>query len=141
MKIYTLGYSGWRPEAVRAQAETLDAVVVDVRWSPRSRNPQWTRKRLTELLGARYRHVKAFGNLNYKGGPIKLANPEAGLAEIRPILEAGQPVILMCVCKEVERCHRQDVAAYLVAHLGEDVVVKHLTPPPPPPDPQLRLTW
>jgi hypothetical protein len=31
MKIYPMGYSGWRPEDVAAKAEELNALVVDVR--------------------------------------------------------------------------------------------------------------
>jgi len=57
--LYTFGYSGRSPHHLRALAEALDAVVVDIRFRPRSRIPDWNAGRLQKLLGDRYRHLPA----------------------------------------------------------------------------------
>lgn len=110
LKVYTLGYYGRDPEQVLALAERLDATVFDCRFSPRSRDPRWSGKRLSELMQSRYRHVRQFGNRNYKGGPIELVDYPAG---IQMIEAAGNNVILMCVCKDYKKCHRTTIAVAL----------------------------
>ena len=120
-RVYTLGYSGRKPAEILQIAEGLDAVVFDVRFSPRSRVPHWSRKRLTELLGDRYLHIRALGNRNYRGGPIELEDFPAGLELIQ---DSERPVILMCACKDPAICHRSTIADMLrgvgleVAELG-----------------------
>ena len=120
-RVYTLGYSGRKPAEILQIAEELDATVFDVRFSPRSRVPHWSRKRLTEFLGDRYRHVRALGNRNYRGGPIELEDFPAGLELIQ---DSERPVILMCACKDPAICHRSTIADMLrgvgleVAELG-----------------------
>lgn len=121
--LYTFGYSGRQPEELLALAEQLDAMVADIRFSPRSRVPQWSGGRLAKLLGYRYRHLPALGNRNYKGGPMELVDPETGVAQVADLL-AHQPVILLCVCAEVERCHRRLAAEAIASRYG--VAVTHL---------------
>ena len=126
MTIYTLGYSGWTVDEIAACMERLDAVAVDVRMSPRSRNPAFSGKRLRESLGDRYRHVRGFGNINYRGGEIVLQDWAGWLQETLAIISAGRSVVLMCACEDVAVCHRKVVAERLAALEGADVV--HLTP-------------
>jgi uncharacterized protein (DUF488 family) len=136
--IYTIGYSGLKPDRLLAAAENYNLLVVDVRYSPRSRQPEWSRKRLQELLGARYLHVPAFGNINYKGdGPIQLADPEAGKAVVVERL-AQQPVLLLCACKDWQTCHRLAVATVLHEATGADVV--HWSPKDLPAAPAVQLS-
>lgn len=113
-RAWTVGYSGRTPDALREALLRRDAVLFDIRLSPRSRQPAWNRGRLEALLGTRYTHVGELGNLNYKTSEkgIELADPAAGLKLIR---EATRPVVLMCVCRDVEHCHRQVVADLLEA--------------------------
>jgi uncharacterized protein (DUF488 family) len=126
--LYTLGYSGWTPEAIQTEAQVHNAVVCDIRYSPASRHHQWRKHQLAQLFGARYQHVQALGNRNYKsGGPIALADYEAGKQVIAEILATGQRVILMCVCKDLTTCHRRTAAERLAADLG--VPITHLVPP------------
>jgi uncharacterized protein (DUF488 family) len=111
LKVYGIGYSGKDPEAVRRIAEALDAVVFDIRFSPRSRDPRWAGRNVAAALGAgRYEHVRALGNRNYKGGPVELVDFEAGL---RRIFDSERPVILMCVCRDPATCHRTVVGRRL----------------------------
>ena len=129
--LYTLGYSGWTPEAIQEAAQAHNAVVCDIRYAPVSRHPRWHKHQLSQLLGARYQHVQALGNRSYKtNGPIELADYEAGKQVITEILASGQSVILMCACKDVATCHRRTAAEQLAADLGETIT--HLLPPKKP---------
>ena len=112
--LYTFGYTGRHPHQLRALAEHLDAVVVDIRFSPRSRIPDWTAGRLQQLLGERYHHLPALGNRNYKGGPIEFVDLEAGVVQMGELL-AQQPAIWLCACAEVRRCHRLAAVAAIAA--------------------------
>lgn len=110
--VYTIGYAGKTPAQIKELAEQLGAVVVDIRFSPFSRNPVWSGKQLRLSLGDRYVHLRAFGNANYKGGPISIVDYAAGKAFL---LDMDKPAILMCVCKDPLTCHRTTVAAKLLA--------------------------
>jgi uncharacterized protein (DUF488 family) len=77
-QLYKFGYSGRLPDQLQSLAERLDGVVVDIRFSPRSRIPDWSGGRLRKLLGKRYRHLPALGNRDYKGGPIEFVDLQAG---------------------------------------------------------------
>lgn len=131
MRIYTLGYSGWRIEDVEAALERLDAVLVDIRWMARSRIPTWAGGRMAQRLGVRYAAVRDLGNTNYKGTfeQIRILDFEAGLAAVRKITAGGQSVILMCACRDLDTCHRKGVAERLASALG--VEVEHLNTPDP----------
>jgi len=130
--IYTLGYSGWKPEAIKRVAERLGAIVLDVRASARSRRAAWTAKGFAELLGDRYVRFREFGNVNYRGdAPIELADPEAGIQRLRDIQGADRrPMILLCACPDVAVCHRKVVADLLADELGWPI--EHLSPEVPP---------
>ena len=116
-QVYTLGYSGRQLDEIRAMVEEKEAILFDIRFSPRSRNPTWSEGNLRAAFGARYRHIRALGNANYRGHSIRIQDFDAGL---RAITESGRPVILMCACKEYEHCHRRLVAERLREH-GFDV--------------------
>lgn len=110
-KIYTIGYTGRKPESIKEIIAALGATLFDIRLSPRSRVPYWNEGPLRALLGERYRHVKSLGNVNYKtGGPIQILDYAAGVATI---LQHPRPVVLMCACKDFHTCHRETVAKLL----------------------------
>lgn len=122
-RLYTLGYTTLRDAAgMKRLADRLDATIVDIRYSPRSRAPQWSRLRLTELLGARYMHLQALGNELYKDprGLIRLVNPQIGTAVLRRLLleTAG---ILVCACKDLKTCHRLAAAKHICKELSIEV--------------------
>jgi len=110
--VFGIGYSGRAPVEIHRLALQLNAVVVDIRLSPRSRKPGWNKGRLTTMLGDRYLHLPELGNLNYKGGDILLKDPDVGIAVVVRELE-HRAVILMCVCGELQKCHRLVVANLL----------------------------
>ena len=123
-KIYTLGYAQWSIDEVTTQIDALDAVLVDVRHSPHTTKPGFAKSDLEARFGDRYVHLPAFGNVNYQGGPIELADPEQGIQAIR---ELERPPVLMCGCRYPEHCHRSTVATLLANRLGG--TVEHLRAP------------
>lgn len=125
--LYTLGYSGWNPEELRATAERLDALVVDVRFYPNSRNPSFRKGTLEQLLGERYLHLKPCGNKNFRNQRegIVLAD-EADCLRVLEQLAKQQPLILLCACKRHEECHRSLLATLLAERAG--LGVEHLYP-------------
>lgn len=124
--LYTIGYSGQTLEGLRARLDELGAALVDIRFSTGSRVKHWRGPELKAYFGDRYWPVSCLGNENYRGGPIKLSNPELAVAPMRATLQA-RSVILMCGCSDVNQCHRKDAAAFLQEHLGVQVI--HLPPP------------
>ena len=48
--LYILGYSGWTPQAIQETVQTLNAVVCDIRYSPASHHPQWSKRQIAQLL-------------------------------------------------------------------------------------------
>lgn len=111
--VYTLGYSGKTVAQLRAIVERLDAVLIDIRFSPASRMPQWSGKQLREQFGSRYLHLRAFGNAAYKTGGIAIADYPGGIAALRDLDTSA--VILMCACGNPVECHRTVVGGLLRA--------------------------
>lgn len=111
-KIYSIGYQGITPQRLQAIAEGLDAVVFDVRSSPRSRKKGFGGNQLRELLGARYEQHKELG------GWEEIA--EQALVDLA--LEERN-VILMCQEEAPGECHRfHKIAVPLLQATGLDVV-------------------
>lgn len=106
--IYTAGYSGHQPEALKQKAIDLDAIAIDIRFSPNSRVPYWRKEALESLLGFRYKWCFAFGNRNYRGGDIEIVDEERGRTFVGKLADT-QDVILLCACIELEGCHREIV--------------------------------
>ncbi len=102
-RLYTLGYAGWQLADLFEAVRRRNAVLADIRFSPASRHPQWSRKQLRALLGDRYRHVQELGNVNYKtGGEIVLADYEEGRAIIARLLAQGRNLTFpMCRWDEI----------------------------------------
>jgi len=126
--LYTLGYTGIEPQEIIDAAARINASIADIRYSARSRHPQWSKNTLRTAWGSRYLHISGLGNKNYKGDlghGIMLANPILG-GEIVLALLPQQPVILMCACPNWETCHRRNAAEFIV-QMRPNVEVIHLT--------------
>jgi uncharacterized protein (DUF488 family) len=128
--IYTIGYSGWTPAALKAAVDARGVLLVDIRYSPRSRRPEWRTDALARLWGENvaqhYVWWRELGNVNYKGeGPIVLADPELALVPAATLL-IWRPIALLCACRRHEGCHRLTAADYLSQALGAPV--EHLYP-------------
>ncbi len=120
MKIYTVGYSGKRVADLVSVVLSHNVMLVDIRFSPRSMNPDWSRKRLIEKLGSHYIHEQGFGNVNYKEheNPFLLKDFDAGLIAIKRM--STDILFLMCGCSDPHKCHRTYIASKL-RFLGFDV--------------------
>lgn len=131
--VLSVGYE--RREVSELARELADAgvrVVADVRLTPSSRRPGFSKKRLAAALaevGVEYRHFRALGNPRENRDPYRrgdpaavaryeegLATPEAqeALAELRTWRAEG-PVALLCLEDEPTGCHRSRVAEALDA--------------------------
>jgi len=110
--IYTASYSKITPDQLLAAAQRLNAKIIDVRYKPFSRKPTWNKKKLQQLMGDTYKHIVAYGNVNYKSGPIQLLDPTNASIQLIPILKQ-QPIILLCVCASPKSCHRSTAADHL----------------------------
>lgn len=119
--IYTLGYMASTPDALAAYVDQHDALLVDIRYAPYSRNPNWGGPALRGRFGARYVACRAYGNVNFRGGPIQLDDPDAAVRQLGPLLER-QNVVLLCCCSNPSTCHRKVAAEHLSAATGAPVV-------------------
>lgn len=136
MKVYPLGYarSGYKVEQMMARDP--DLLIIDTRYSPNG-NPEWTGAVLKARYGRRYRWAGKFlGNVNYKGGPIHLANPCMGISGLVQYLREGHDLILLCKCQEYESCHRKLIVDLLQASCPEVEVVQ---PEDVPADPVIYI--
>ena len=115
--LYSFGYSGQAPETLYRELLRLEAVLVDVRYSPRSRVPAWSGLNLQRTFAGKYVHLREFGNANYNsGGKIQLFDAEAGISRVARLIQQHD-VVLMCGCRARETCHRALVAAILSQRL------------------------
>ena len=103
-KIFTTGYTGKDINDLRPMLDALDAVLVDVRFSPYSKVMHWRQTYLKALLGEKYRHIPNLGNRTFKENKITIQNLQLGL---ETLLNLKTNMVLMCVCKELEHCHRR----------------------------------
>lgn len=126
--IYTYGYTGGSPNDLARYSGRFDAIVCDIRYSPRSRIPHWNSDALARLLRQYYVAIPNFGNKNYRGDlgeGIMLASPAQGVSWVRTLTKGrDKSVILLCACAAVESCHRSMVAEIL--RLALDLPVIHL---------------
>ena len=114
-RVYGIGYSGRTVDDITRILDDLDATLVDIRFAPYSRNPEFRKEALERVLGARYVYLRALGNRNYKGGgPVDLVDYAAGRAALAML---DKPALLMCMCKDPATCHRT-VVLHRLAHDG-----------------------
>jgi uncharacterized protein (DUF488 family) len=127
--LYTVGYQGRHP-ADLADLLPPGTLVLDIRLSPGSRDPRWSRARLEQALpalGLGYHHEPRLGNLDYRTRDrIRIADPRAA-APIARLITEGRDVALLCVCPGTVGCHRA-VVRDLIAARSEPVIVD--LPPP-----------
>jgi uncharacterized protein (DUF488 family) len=114
--VYTFGYQGRTVGELRDEAERLKATVIDTRLVPASRVTSWRTAFLSKTL-PRYRWVGEFGNRNFRGGAIEIADFEGGALKVADLVASGIPLILLCVCHDAGECHRAVVASRLAALL------------------------
>lgn len=115
--IYLAGYTSRKPAMLKAIVERLGARLIDIRYSPNSRVPQWRQKVLVELVGDAYYHLPSLGNERFREKVIWINNFDAGENWIFWYMREhpNQPLILLCACKDAATCHRTVVGNALTA--------------------------
>lgn len=108
--IYTAGYAGHSISDLQSAAP--NALVVDIRFRPVSRQPEWRQDALQRVLGTGYIHAKGFGNAEYATGGMRLHDPEAAWDMLQHSIHAA-PIVLLCACRSPNACHRTVVAQWL----------------------------
>ena len=142
--IFTIGYERrsvddliWILQSRRVER------VVDVRLTPWSRRPDFSKKRLARALDEAaigYEHMGGLGNPPTIRDVYLAGDVAAGHRRFREHLENGasaaldelarlarhERVALLCLERDADRCHRSVVAAVLAGRLDADAPVYHL---------------
>jgi len=110
MRVHHYGYSAY---GAAGQVEHLmrdeRVLLIDTRLKPHSWRPEWTEAALRKKYGARYRQAGyCLGNLNFKGGPLKIVDIEKGVKGLMMYLQEGYDLILLCQCAHTG-CHRYTI--------------------------------
>ncbi len=126
--IYTWGYLGYSFASLQAWLVANDGWLVDIRYSPNSRQPGWSGRALARALGGAYTHIEELGNRNYRAigrGHIDIVDMDKGLRWIDGLAQGRTPVLL-CACRLEVFCHRTVVAEELRrrGHRVEELVLK-----------------
>ncbi len=103
-KFFTTGYTGKDISDLKPLLETLDAMLIDIRFAPFSQVMHWRKVYLKALLGEKYRHIPNLGNRTFGEDKITIQNLNLG---IETILNLPFNIVLMCACKKIENCHRR----------------------------------
>ncbi len=120
MQIYSTGYTGKDINELKPMLSALDAVLVDVRFSPTSQVLHWRQMYLKILLKHRYLHVPNLGNRTYKEDKITIQNLRLG---VETLVKADENAVLFCACEKVQNCHRR----YIIEALNkQNIEVKEL---------------
>lgn len=93
-------------------------LLIDTRDTPRSPIPGWNDDELRKKYGKQYHPAGAYlGNENHhkRGAPIAIRNPVVGIATLIRYLREGYSLVLLCGCREYERCHRKVIVDLLTA--------------------------
>ena len=117
MPLLTLGYREWKDvmEVARAVA-AVDGYVLDCRFMPFAK--PWSMQTFRDALGNRYAWAKGLGNEHYKGGPVRLHDPEKWVIRLRSSMDQGRTVVLLCCCADLASCHLTSVLNLLRARWG-----------------------
>jgi uncharacterized protein (DUF488 family) len=118
--VITLGYADREAKQVLENAMSDEKMLlIDIRHKPYCGwNPYWSGAVLAAHFG-RYRHEIGLGNKNFNvpGAPIELIDPEPSLARLVHLLREGYSLVLLCACKNYEKCHRKVAYEALMAAL------------------------
>jgi uncharacterized protein (DUF488 family) len=109
-KFYTTGYAGNDINDLKPMLDALDAVLVDVRFSPTSEIMRWRQIYLKALLREKYLHVPQLGNPAFREGKVQIQNLDLG---IKILVSFNSNAVLMCGCQDVKECHRLVIAEEL----------------------------
>ena len=110
IKFFTTGYAGKDIEDLKPLLDVLDAVLVDVRFSPTSELMRWRHVYLKTLLREKYRPIPQLGSRLSRAGMNQIQHLELGL---KVLISFGTNAVLMCECACLKDCHRLVIAKEL----------------------------
>lgn len=110
VKFYTTGFSGRDISDLKPMIDRLDAVLVDVRFSPTNELMRWRQVYLKALLREKYRHIAQLGSRATRTGANQIQHLDLGL---KILLSFGTNAVLMCECADLKDCHREIIAKEL----------------------------
>jgi len=110
IKFYTTGFAGKDINDLKPILAALDAVLVDVRFSPSSEIMRWRQIYLKALLREKYHHLPQLGSRAFREGKAQIQNLELG---IKILVSFNTNAILMCECADPKKCHRIIIAQEL----------------------------
>ncbi|MEJ7860542.1 MAG: hypothetical protein WKF90_02780 [Pyrinomonadaceae bacterium] len=110
IKFYTTGYAGKDINELKPLLGGLDAVLVDVRFSPMSETMRWRQIYLKALLREKYHHLPHLGSRAFREGKAKIQNLDLG---IKILISFNVNAVLMCECGDSKKCHRLLIAQEL----------------------------
>jgi len=90
--------------------DTLNTVLVDVRFSPTSEIMFWRQVYLKTLLREKYHHLPQLGNRTFREGKAQIQNLDLG---IKILVSFNANAVLMCKCADIDECHRTSIAQEL----------------------------
>jgi len=119
------------------------ARVIDVRLTPWSRRPDFSKKRLCaalEAAGISYEHMGGLGNPReirdvYLAGDAEagnrrfrehLSNGASGAVDVLVEIADREPVALLCLERDASQCHRSVVASVAAERLAGERAIYHL---------------
>jgi uncharacterized protein (DUF488 family) len=126
--LYTFSYGSSQVERTIKELIILKIPVVDVRLIPVSHNYMYSGDVLKFRPGIIYHHIPNLGNDLYRearkvSGPlIGLHDVEAGLVELKAILDEYGRAAIFCACSNKKICHRILVAQLAKERYGVRVV-------------------
>jgi uncharacterized protein (DUF488 family) len=128
--LYTFGYLSAKAERMINEFIAVKTPLVDIRFSPTSRNWRYTQGFLQTRPGVIYVHIVELGNELYKQAlsgdsqepHIKLHNPETGLIRLEEVLRAHGRAAIFCACTSKKKCHRTVVAELAKERFGVNIV-------------------
>ncbi len=110
IKFYTTSYAGKDIDDLKPMLAALNAVLVDVRFSPTSELMRWRQIYLKTLLREKYHHVAQLGSRAFRGGRNQIQNLDLG---IKVLVSFNANAVLMCECADLRECHRLVIAEEL----------------------------
>lgn len=125
--VYPIGYSSrYAMQRIDELMQQPNMLLVDTRYYPTSRLPQWRKQTLQCVYKDRYRWAGAYlGNVNVNTGlPIQLANSGPGIRQLCRYVQDGYQIIILCQCPIYEQCHRRLVIDLLLQAMPNIQVIQ-----------------
>jgi hypothetical protein len=110
IKFYTTAYAGKDINDLKPLVNALDAVLIEVRFSPTCDVMHWRQIYLKTLLREKYYHLPHLSSRAFRKGKAQIQNLDLG---IKILLSFNANAVLMCECADLKNCHRISIVQEL----------------------------